>query len=877
MSIWRQLKHGLGVLLNRTDSDRAITDEARDFIDRTTEEFIARGLSPEDARRAARIEFGTAFDIRDEVREHGWENTVETLIADLRYAGRRLKAAPGFTALTIFTIALGIGATTTIFSAVKPILIESLPYPGASRLVTIWGTRRDGGRNEVAFGTVIELSQNTRSFESLAAIRRWQPTMTSIGEAEQFQGQRVSAGYFQTLGVKPAIGRDFRTEDDINNGPRVALLSDALWHRRFTGNPGVLGADITLDGQPYTVIGVMPPGFENVAAPDADIWAPLQYDMSQGGRAWGHHLRLVARLRDDVTIDQASAELNTLWPAFLKEHPKDLFNDGLAVLSLQDALTSGVRPALNVIMVSVVLVLVIACVNVTHLLLARGARRRGEFAVRTALGAGRARMIRQLLTESLLLAAFGGGFGILSAGVGVQTLVALSPPGLPRVGSIVIDGSVLAFSIVVTMLVGFAFGLLPALQASRQLQAGFSQHSRSIAGGHRRIRSALVVAEVSFAFVLLVSAGLLLRSMGRLIQISPGLRTSNLLTMQVQTSGERFRAPDMTTSFFENALEAARRIPGVTSAAFTSQLPMSGDADEYGVSLEFNSEQKNVESRTAYRYAVSPSYFETTSIVLLRGRIFDQNDRAGVPPVAIVSDSLARHRFGGAEAIGQRVRIGPIDGPLYTIVGVVGDVKQSSLIDPESDAIYVIPTQWRFPDNKMTLVARVQGNAPALAPALRRAIWSVNKDQPIVRIATMDELIARSVVERRFVMILMTTFAAAALLLAAAGVYGVLSGGVAERFREIGVRSALGATSGSILGLVLRQGVTLTLLGAAIGVIAAAAGTRALTTLLFGVSHLDAFTYMGVFVLLLAVSVTACWIPAWRAARVDPVITLRTE
>lgn len=877
MSVWRQLKHGLRVLINRAASDQAVTDEAQDFIDRTTEEFIARGLLPEDARRAARLECGSVSSIRDEVRGHGWENFVETLFADLRYAAGHLRANPGFTALTVFTLALGIGATTAIFSAVNPILFESLPYPEASRIVTIWGLQRDGGRNEAAFGAYREISQRTRSFESIAVIRSWQPTMTSANEPERFRGQRVSASYFRVLGVAPALGRDFRRDEDIGNGPNVAMLSDALWRRRFAANTAVIGSDVTLDGQIYTVVGVMPARFENVAAPDAEIWAPLQYDMSQG-RAWGHHLRLVARLRAGIGRDQASKELNALWPVLLKEHPKELFNEALSLVSLQDDLTAGVRPALVAIMVSVVLVLLIACVNVTHLLLARGARRRGEFAVRASLGAGRARMIRQLLTESILLAAIGGGFGILIAEAGVRTLVALSPPGLPRAGSIAIDGPVLAFSFGVTTLVGLVFGLFPALQAARHLQAGLQQDSRRLAGGHRATRSALVVAEVSFAFVLLVSAGLLLRSMERLVRISPGLRTSHLLTIQVQTSGQRFREPEAIHRFFANTLDAARQVSGVTSAAFTSQLPMSGDLDAYGVHLELNPALREVQDRSAFRYAVTPSYFETAGIPLLRGRLLEENDRAGVPLVALVSESLAKRRFRDTEAIGQRVRIGPIDGPLYTIVGVVGDVKQLSLARTESDAMYVTPTQWlRFADNAMTLIVRAEGDASSLAPALRRAIWSVDKDQPIVRVATMDELLALSAAERRFVMILVTAFAVVALVLAATGIYGVLSGGVAERTREIGVRSALGASPRSILGLIVRQGVTLTLCGAVIGLIGAAAGTRAFATLLFGVSHLDLVTYLGMLLLMLAVSGTACWLPAWRASRVDPVITLRAE
>jgi putative ABC transport system permease protein len=520
----------------------------------------------------------------------------------------------------------------------------------------------------------------------------------------------------------------------------------------------------------------------------------------------------------------------------------------------------------------------IACVNVTNLLLARGARREGEFAVRASLGAGRARLARQLLTESLLLALLGGGLGIALAEAGVRTLVALSPPGLPRVGSIAIDGPVLAFSLGITTLVGLAFGLFPALQAARHdLQSGLQRGTRKVAGGHRTMRSALVVAEVALAFVLLVGAGLLLRSMQSLVGVSPGLRPLNLLTMKVQTSGQRFRKPDAVYRFFANALDAARGVPGVMSAAFTSQLPMSGDLDAYGVHLELNPAQNADVDRSAFRYAVTPSYFETVGIPLLRGRLLEEADQAGSLRVALVSESLAKRRFPGVDPIGQRVRIGPIDGPLYTIVGVVGDVKQMSLMLSEADAIYVTPTQWRFADDALTLVVRAEDDAVALAPALRRAIWSVDKDQPIVRVATMDELLALSAAERRFVMIVVTAFAVVALVLAAAGIYGVLSGGVAERIREIGVRSALGASPHHILGLIVRQGITLTVCGIAIGLIGSVAGSRAVATLLFGVSPLDLATYLGMLLLLLAVSGAACWLPAWRASRIDPAITLRAE
>jgi putative ABC transport system permease protein len=877
MSLWRHLTRGLRVLTNRAASDRLIDDEAQHYLDQVTEEFIARGYSPDEARRAARLQCGTAASIREQVRDYGWENTVETFWSDIRYAARRLRTDPGFTAVTVFTLALGIGATTAIFSTVKPVLFESLPYPDAARIVTIWNIVGDGGRIEGAFGAYREISRQARSFEAIAATRPWQPTITSETEPERLEGQRVSSGYFRVLGITPALGRDFQTDHDRLNGPNVVILSDSLWRRRFGGDLAIVGSEITLDGNPYSVLGVMPPAFENVVAPDAQIFAPLQYDISQG-RAWGHHLKWVARLRPGVEMKQASVELDSLWPSIRKEYPRELFAQGLAIVSLQDYLTEAVRPALIAVMASVLFLLMIACVNVTNLLLARGARRQAEFAIRASLGAGRSRMIRQLLTESLLLAAIGGGLGVLVAEAGVRAMVALSPAELPRAGKITLDGSVLAFGIGITTLAGLAFGLIPAIQAARHgAEAGLRHHTRTVTGAHRATRNMLVVAEVGLAFVLLVGAGLLLRSMERLFSVSPGLRSTQLLTMKVQTSGQRMQNEAAVQRFFSNTLEAARNVPGVVSAAYTSQLPMSGERDEYGVHLETNSPELAREGRSTFRYTVTPSYFETTGIPLLRGRLLESTDNDGAPLVAVVSESFAKRRLRGIDPIGQRVRIGPTDGPLYTIVGIVGDVKQLSLARSEADAIYVAPLQWRFTDQALTLIVRTEADSASLAPALRRAIWSIDKDQPIVRVATMEELLLLSAAQRRFVMTIVAAFALVALALAAAGVYGVLSGSVAERTREIGIRSALGASSNKILGLIIRQGLTLTLFGAAIGLIGAIGASGAMASLLFGISSLDPATYLGMFILLLAVSATACSLPAWRASQVDPTITLRSE
>jgi putative ABC transport system permease protein len=545
--------------------------------------------------------------------------------------------------------------------------------------------------------------------------------------------------------------------------------------------------------------------------------------------------------------------------------------------SLQDYVTRDVKPTLLISFGAVILVLVIACVNVTNLLLARAAYRRDEFTLRAALGAPRRRLIRQLLTESLLLAVLGGVAGVAVALLGVRALVALSPPNLPRAGAISIDTTVFAFGLGVVTLIGLAIGAIPALRTARSgANTSLPQATPRATRRQHAMRRALVVAEVSLALVLLVSSGLLWRSLERLFAVRVGFDSTDLLTLQVQTSGS-LKDPATLLRFFAQSLEAARNVPGVTTAALTSQLPMSGDVDLYGVHFDPPSPDDPGEVQGSFRYSVSPGYFETMRIPLVRGRLFDERDREGAPRVALISESMAKRRLAGRDAIGQRLRIGPPDGPLYTVVGVVGDVKQMSLALNESEAVYTTEGQWRFADTAMSLVVRTHGDAAALVPALRQAIWSIDKDQPIVRVAMMDDLLAGTVAGRRFALTLLQAFALTALILAAAGIYGVLAGSVAERTREIGVRSALGASRGSILGLVLREGLLLTGFGIALGLAGALAASQALVTLLFGISPLDPLTYMGVIALMLAVSVIACWTPAWRAVRLDPATTLRAE
>jgi putative ABC transport system permease protein len=877
--LWiRELARRFFMMMKREKLDRELKEEMRLHVELRAEEYSDRGMTRDDARAMARRRFGNATLLHERSHETwGWA-WIDQLLVDVRLAARHLRSAPGFSLLTIFILAVGIGTTTAIFSAVHPILLESLPYPNASRIVTIWEIRSDGARNDGTFGMYRGLAERSRTFDSFAVLKPWQPTMTTVGEPERFEGQRVSAAYFRVLGVRPFLGRDFTASDDRMNGPNVVVLSNKLWRRRFNADPAIVGRDVTLEGNNYSIIGVMPERFENVLAPDADVWGPLQYDMSQG-RAWGHHLRTIGRLLPGVNTDQAAREVAGLAHEIVNEqHPQSYSLDfNVKLFSLQADVTRGVRPALLAIAGAVALVLIVACINVTNLLLARSVRRRSEFALRIALGAGRRRLMWQLLTESLFLAVIGGAAGMAVAMIGVRALVALSPPGLPRAADIGLNRSVFVFGLGVTTVVGFVFGLIPALQISTSPHRDIQDASPRTTGGQRRTRSVLVVAEVALAFVLLVSSGLLLRSLQHWFAVDAGFDASHVLTMQVQTSGRRFRENAVTYKFFEDALETVRHIPGVTAAALTSQLPLSGDSDVYGVHFESSPIQPDVEDHSAFRYAVSPGYIETMRIPLRRGRLLDERDRAGAPLVALINESYANRNFPGVDPIGQRLRIGAQNGPLYTIVGIVGDVKQLSLGLNRADSVYVTPGQWRFADNTMSLVIRSNGDPAAMAAAVRTAVWSVDKDQPVVRIATMNDLVNASAAERRFALILFEAFAMATLILAAAGIYGVLTGNVAERTREFGVRTALGASRGNIVGLILRQGAVLAGSGVVVGLIGAAIASSAIAAMLFGVSHLDPATYGGVIVILCCVSIFACLVPAWRAIRIDPACTLRSE
>jgi len=859
--------------------DERMREELQSHFALLTEEYLDAGMALDDARRRARLQLGAGDAIAEACRDEARLRPLEDMWQDVRYALRTLRNVPTFSATVMLTLALGIGVTTAIVAAVTPVLFEPLPYPDSARLVSLVETAPSSDqRFPTTFGMFAHLSERARSLESMAVMRAWQPVLTGVDIPERLDGQRVSADYFRVLGVSPALGRDFRAEDDRPAAPPVVILSHGLWQRRFGGDPAILDRRIQLDETPYTVVGIMPAGFENVLAPSAVSWTPLQYDLSQG-RAWGHHLQAIGRLRGGVSLEAASRDVHEAGQAVLAALRPETYDRAtrFSLASLKDDLVRGVAPVSSAVLGAVALLLAIACVNVANLMLARGIGRRGELALRGALGAGRWRIVRQLVTESMLIAALGGTAGMVAARLILDVLGATAPAGVFSPGSARLAGPVLWFGVGLMTLVGLALGLIAVWHGGRQeLGGALGRASRRNTGARRSVRRALVVVEVALAIVLLVGSGLLLRSLSRLLAIDPGFDPTGVLTVTVQVSKSRYATAEDESRFVERTLDAIRAIPGVRAAGATSQLPLSGDLDEYGAHFEADAQQP-ARSHNVFRYGVSSEYLTALGIPLREGRFLAATDRAGGPHVALISESLARRRFPGVSPVGARLRLGPEDGTPYTIVGVVGAVHQMTLAADEADAVYTPAVQWPFADPVQSLVIRTAGDPRAIVAQVRDAIRSVDSDQPIVRVATMRELVLGTAAERRFVLSLFQVFAFSALALAVAGIYGLLAGTVVERTREIGVRSALGATRRGILSLIVGEGMRLTVIGAAVGFALAAWATRFIGALLFGVSRFDPWTHVVAVTVLAGAAVLACVGPAWRAVRIDPVTTLRAE
>jgi putative ABC transport system permease protein len=808
------------------------------------------------------------------------DSLMRLFLGDLRYASRLLRRAPMFTALCVLTLGLTIGATTAIFSIVNPILIRPLPYPRPGQLALVWERERDGSPDNVGFATVADLRRDAKTLQSVAAVGDWTPTITAEGEPERLQGERVSSTYFAMLGVAPAIGRDFRPEEDAPGKNRVVMLSDRLWRRRFGADPSIVGRTILLDGNAHVVAGVMPSSFDNVTGPTSQIWRVLGYDTSLPYACRTcHHLRMIARIRDGVSPAAAASELDQLFGGLRAAYPDQYASVGMLVTPMQDQVTQPFRPALLAVLGAAVLVLLIAVANVTNLQLARATRREEEFAIRAALGAGRARLAYQLLAEGVVLAVLSACAGVLVAWLVLPSMIAQLPMNLPRRDAIHLDGFALAVAAAMSLALAILIGLTPAWQAGRlALFASIRAGARLTGGVRQWVRAGLVVTEVALALMLLSGAGLVSRSLLRLLSVDPGFDASHLLTMEVDAVGPRYADGSSVYAFHDRIRAVVRALPGVTGAEFANQIPMAGNVDRNGVRA-FDKPTANPELvPSADRYAVSSGYMRMMRIPLIAGRTFtDADTRDSAPPSVIVSAALAKRIWPGEDALGKRVQFGEPTRPWYTVVGVAGDVRHTGLDATVTQQVYIPERGWFYTDNQGLLVVRTAGDPAALAATVRRVVSAVDPTQPIYQVATMDELIAQGTAQRRLAMVLFVAFGIAAGLLAAAGIFGVLAGNVAARTREIGLRSALGAAPRDILGLVVRHGMTLAAGGAAIGLAGALGLTRYLRTLLYEIGPNDPVTLGGVVVLIGVVAVVACLVPARRALRVDPIASLRAD
>jgi putative ABC transport system permease protein len=790
---------------------------------------------------------------------------------------------PGFTLIAVITLALGIGANTAIFSVVNAVLLRPLPYHESDRLVVLSTNENDGALGNTGYETFVDWRERSRSFERIVAIRSWGGALTGQGEPEVIRGLRVSADYFKLLGVSPALGRDFRVEEDRPDTRFVVIISNSLWERRFNSDPRVVGKQLVLSDQPFTIVGVMPSGFTDFLAANfhngAEAWAPIGYDITQPFACRTcQHLKAVARLKPGVTIGRARAEMSDIMNLMSREHPKIYATPAISVARLQDQFTRAIRPALYLLLVAVGLVLVIACANIANLLLARANERAKEMAIRAALGAGRWRIIRQLLVESLLLSLTGAAAGVTLALWGTELLTGLSPAKMLQLQPVTTDARVLGFTLLVSLLTGLFFGLAPAWQAARQDAQLALKESGRISPGRRqrRLRQSFVVAEFVLALVLLVGAGLLIRSFLRVLDTKPGFESRNLLTMRISaSSASRYRDAAQVSAFYGDAIERVRALPGVEAAGVVSNLPFGGNMDMSGFHVEERPLANPADAPSAERYSVSPDYLRAMGIPLLRGRGFTEQDNANAPLVALINHTAARRIWPNEDPLGKRIRLGGVDGPLRSVVGIVGDVNHYDLETPPGLQAYIPHPQWTDP--YMQLVVRGAAEPGSLTGAVRQSIRELDPEMPVHGAATMRQLVSASLAQRRFTLLLIAAFAAVALLMAAIGLYGVTAYSVTQRTQEIGVRLALGARRADVLRLVVGQGLRLVALGLALGLMSALALTRLMKKFLFEVSATDPVTFAGIALLLALVALLACWVPARRATKVDPMIALRCE
>ena len=810
---------------------------------------------------------------------------MNSFLQDLRYGARVLWKSPGFTLVAVITLALGIGANTAIFSVVDAVLLRPLPYADPDRLVTLWAKNEQRGLTQrpVSYPNFADWREQNQVFEHLAAIRAESFSLTDGGEPERLSGIRVTTNILPLLGVQPASGRDFLPEEERPEKAQVALISYGLWQRRYGGDPGIIGQTVTLDGRPYSVIAVLPawlkyPGL-TVPQTGADVWIPFVPLPNEQNRSFAN-IRIIGRMKPGLTVANAQTEMDLVARRLELQYPGDNTNLGVGVVLLHDELTGRVRLALFILLGAVGLVLLIACVNVANLLLARSAGRKKETAIRSALGASRRRLIRQSLTECFLLSLIGGLAGLGLAIAGVDWLTKMNAANLPRVEGVGINWQLLVFTTLVSLLTGFIFGLLPALQSSRlTLTEALKEGGKGTAAGaqNRRWLDGLVIVEIALALILLTGSGLLIRSFRQVSETDPGFNPRNLLTLGVPLPLSGYPDQQRQAVFFEGALAKINNLAGVESAAAVFRLPITGFATAI-FTVQGKPEPVGSEPNADYR-TVSANYFQVASIPLLAGREFTEQDTVTSPDVVVINEELAQRFFPGEDPVGKRLQIATERSRFREIVGVVGNARLSGLDAKIDPAIYVPLPQNTWPQalRNSFLAVRTKVDPHSLAQAIRGELRSLDPSLPITQVRSMEEIVHESLAGRRFSMSLLTIFGVVALVLAAVGIYGVISYGVTQRSHELGVRMALGAQPSDILKMVIGGGIKLTVLGVSLGVAGAVAVTRLMTGLLYQVSATDPLTLVGVALVLTSVAIGACYIPSRRATRVDPMVALQGE
>ncbi|MGA9770726.1 MAG: ABC transporter permease [Blastocatellia bacterium] len=815
---------------------------------------------------------------------------METLFQDIRYGIRVLLKGRAVTAIAVLALTLGIGANTAIFSVINAVLIKPLPYPQPDRIVRIHEKSAQFDQMSISYPNFLDWQKQNQLFEAMSVFRYQGFNVTGAQGPERLQGRIISASFFSVLGVQPVIGRGILPEEDRPGGAPAAVISYALWQRRFGGDQSLLGKPIIINGKDHTIVGIMPAGFRFYS--QADLFVPIgvQDDAIWHARELHPGLQAIGRLKPGVTLEQADSEIVGIASALEKQYPDTNKGYSAGLVSMYEDMVGSIRPALLVLLGAVGFVLLIACANVANLLLARAASRQKEIAIRTALGASRTRLVRQLLTESLLLAIAGGGLGLLLAMWGTDALVAAIPDTLPRAEDIGLDNSVLVFTLAVSLVTGVVFGLVPALQASRlDLNESLKEGGRTSASTRQGVRSALVVAEVALALVLLIGAGLMIRSIFRLNQIAPGINPKNVLTMEIPLSLSTYDEPSKIRNFYRQLIERLESVPGVEAAAVNADMPLTGSDSEVPFWIGGGPRPAPDDMQWSLFYPTSAGYARAMGLPLMKGRFISEQDTQNSPTVVVIDEYLARGLFPNADPIGKRLTIqgvGGIPDIACEIVGIVGHVKHFGL---GTDAQQKIQYQLYFPYSQipdiflapmvegMTVVARTSSDPTGLINEAKSQVLAVDKDQPVNNIKTMEQIIAASISQQRFSMLLLGIFAVVALVLAAVGIYGVMSYTVTQRTHEIGIRMALGARPGDVLKLVVRQGMTLAIAGVGIGLGAAFALTRLMESLLYGVSATDPLTFAAISIVLAGVALGACFIPARRATKVDPMIALRYE